>query len=702
MKAAILNFFSSIDYKYILRSIIYAIKTVLSKPLFYLLLLFTFLCFMIIPSARMEISNIKVTRNGKTESAKLPYAAEMAGNEVFVISYDLFIKEKKNVKFNIIPNNCIQEILINNEKFPLDNIQGLCNYSMGVRLDFSKYVQKGLNHFEFHIVNISGTGGLWVEIPYDIFKSLSLLQYILILIFLLSIVSILIWLHKINLDQDTIYACVLSFPFVIYAFVEFCIRINYELSGIYQILDAPVYYAIGRGIVNGIAPWSGLWEIKPPGIFLVSAISFEFFDGPAFTYYAQVFVLILTAAFPIVAYFLLSNYRSVLKFALSILAGLLLALYSAERAGEFQVESFGAAFACLAVFAMAMPDFKRRKVWISLAAVGILGACGFKELFLFPLFGASLIFCREIRLWLWRFALPLGIALLLGFAFLRVCGWLGDFFQYFEYMFSANMSKPGSSFGRAMEFYRTYSDLNTFSRGFSVALLVLLFVPLIRFFQIRRTNEEILFTEMVFFGLATYFSSYAIGFGGEFFEHCFILAVPFYMALFLLLIKSWNGENFAVNKLGLLCLFFLVIGTIDLPYRFDRNQKEFNLTFDEKSRYLAENAKSFRETAAYLDVEMDEQNIDRYVFISAHTPDAQLYGWTRHSPAGPYFFQPMQWLGINAGDTLMAYVEKADAVVVGTMIHELGPKVKEINEILDEKFTKHQVNRFQIYFRKRD
>jgi len=700
-----LRFLPNKNWKSILALSIYAIKNVLNKPLFYLLLLFTFLCFMIIPSARLEISNIKVTRQGKTESARLPYSADMASNEVFIISYDLLVKDRKNVKFNVIPNNCIQEILINDEKFPLDNIQGLCNYSVGVRLDFSKYVREGLNHFEFHIVNISGTGGLWVEIPYDIFKSLSLLQYAFVIIFLLSIVLILKWLHNIKLDQDTIYACVLSFPFVIYAFAEFCIRINYELSGIYQILDAPVYYAVGRGIANGIAPWGGLWEIKPLGIFLVSAISFKFFGDPVFTYYAQVFVLILTAAIPIAAYFLFSSYRSLLKFALSMLAGLLLALYSAERAGEFQVESFGAAFACMAVFAMANPNFDNRRVlWTIFVTFGILGACGFKELFLFPLFGASLIFCRDMKSWLYRFALPLVIAALLGFAFLRVCGWLGDFWHYFEYMFSSSMSKPGSAFGRAMEFYRTYSDVNTFSRGFSVALLVLLFLPLIKFFEIKRVNEEILFTEMVFFLIAAYFSSYSIGFSGEFYEHNFILALPFYTALFLLLIKNWNAENFSVKKFGLLCLLFLVIGTIDLPYRFERNQKEttthFNLTFDERTRYLSENAKDFKEVAAYLDVKMDELGIDRYAFISTHVPDAQIYGWTRHSPIGPYFFQPTQWLGMNAGDTLISYVEKADAVVIGNMIYELGTKAKDIDSILSEKFTKHQIGRFQIYFRK--
>jgi len=85
-------------------------------------------------------------------------------------------------------------------------------------------------------------------------------------------------MRKFKFSNDTILVCVLAFPFVVYAFAELCIRINCELSGAYQLWDSPAYYAVGRGILNGIAPWSGLLEIKPPGIFLVSAISFKIFD----------------------------------------------------------------------------------------------------------------------------------------------------------------------------------------------------------------------------------------------------------------------------------------------------------------------------------------------------------------------------------------------------------------------------------------
>jgi hypothetical protein len=165
-------------------------KKILREPLFYLLPLLA-LAYLIVIPARMEISDVKVTRNGKTKNIKLPYSVGMANDEVFFISYNLSVKDKKTAKFNAIPDDCIQEILINGEKFPLDGIKGLCDYSAGAYLDFSKYVQEGLNSFEFRVMNTGGPGGLRVEIPNNGFKSLSLMHYIFALLFLFSTILIL-------------------------------------------------------------------------------------------------------------------------------------------------------------------------------------------------------------------------------------------------------------------------------------------------------------------------------------------------------------------------------------------------------------------------------------------------------------------------------------------------------------------------------
>ncbi|MCL2206887.1 MAG: hypothetical protein FWB90_02195 [Fibromonadales bacterium] len=163
-------------------------KKFLREPLFYLLPLLVLIYIIIIPS--VGISDAKVVRGDVTEYIKLPYLSEMPHGEVFSVSFDLFTKNKY-VKYNIIPDNCIQEILINGEKFPLDGIEGICDYVKGAYFDFSKYVKSGLNHFEFRIQNHTGPGGLKFGTIYNGFKSLSFIHYIFALLLLLSTALIL-------------------------------------------------------------------------------------------------------------------------------------------------------------------------------------------------------------------------------------------------------------------------------------------------------------------------------------------------------------------------------------------------------------------------------------------------------------------------------------------------------------------------------
>lgn len=166
------------------------IKKILREPLFYLLLLLA-AAYIIVTPARMEFSNIKSTRNNNTEDIKLPYSFNGEKSEVFIVSFNLLVKNGTFAKFSIIPDDCIQEILINGKSFPLEGIKGLCDYSKGAYFDFSKYVQKELNFFEIRVLNHGGPGGLKIQTPYNGFKSLSLMHYVFTLLLLLSIVLIL-------------------------------------------------------------------------------------------------------------------------------------------------------------------------------------------------------------------------------------------------------------------------------------------------------------------------------------------------------------------------------------------------------------------------------------------------------------------------------------------------------------------------------
>jgi len=140
---------------------------------------------------KIEFSDTKITRNNKTENIKLPYSVEMLPQEPFLISFKLSVENTREAKFNLIPDNCIEYILINGKPFPLDGIEGLCDYGKGAYFDFSGYAQKGLNDFEIYIINHGGPGGLRIEAPYNEFKSLSTMHYFFALLLLISLALIL-------------------------------------------------------------------------------------------------------------------------------------------------------------------------------------------------------------------------------------------------------------------------------------------------------------------------------------------------------------------------------------------------------------------------------------------------------------------------------------------------------------------------------
>jgi len=168
-------------------------KKLLHEPLFYLLPLLA-VVYLIVISARLDFLNLKIIRNdNKEEAIKLPYSSnDIQPNENFLISFDLFVKNK-SAMLNITPDDCIQEIFINEKKFPLDGIKNLCSsLGNGLNFDFSKYVQEGLNHFEVRIVkSFGGPGGLRIEIPLTGLKNLLLMHYIFTLLLLISAALIL-------------------------------------------------------------------------------------------------------------------------------------------------------------------------------------------------------------------------------------------------------------------------------------------------------------------------------------------------------------------------------------------------------------------------------------------------------------------------------------------------------------------------------
>jgi len=167
------------------------IKKILREPLFYLtpLLIIAFLM-LVNTNTSTKISEVKLIRNNNTSTIIFPYSENMEYNEVFSVFFNLTVKNG-SAKLNIIPDDCIKEVLINGEQFPLNGVKGLCNGTKGAKLDFSKYIQDGLNNFEIRIIN-SGGGPAGINVvPYGGYGNFSLLHYVFVLLLLLSFAFIL-------------------------------------------------------------------------------------------------------------------------------------------------------------------------------------------------------------------------------------------------------------------------------------------------------------------------------------------------------------------------------------------------------------------------------------------------------------------------------------------------------------------------------
>jgi hypothetical protein len=252
------------------------IKNILHEPLLYLLPLLAVVYIIIIPS-RIEISDVKITRSYKTEDIKLPYLVNMEKNEVFSVSFNLFIKNKSE-KLNIFPDDCLQEISINGKAIPLDGINGLCDYTKGTYIDFSKYLQEGLNYFEFRIINSGGgEGGLRIEKKYIGLDTLYFMHCIFALLLLFSIALILRKL-KFKLIASCIILLGITMRLIVYVQVA-------PTQNPYDVLGHLEYIRIiseEKRIPKSNEAWS---TYHPPLYYVASAVAKNISDryDPSFT-----------------------------------------------------------------------------------------------------------------------------------------------------------------------------------------------------------------------------------------------------------------------------------------------------------------------------------------------------------------------------------------------------------------------------------
>ncbi len=460
---------------------------------------------------------------------------------------------------------------------------------------------------------------------------------------------------------------------------DLALKLRYELGGTYN-PDTSMYWAVGRGILNGLKPWTDLMEDKPPGIFLLAAASVKWTGGLWLANIAQAVAL---GGMALLAFVIawgrspIALGRRTLPCALLIPPFLLLTLYVAERAGEVQAESYGAFFGTAYVAVLAWRRPIRRWVKWTLCAVCITGAVGFKEPYLFTLIAAVLIMRARVRDWISDFVVPMAISCVVCTIALAALGWFGSFVEYIRFMLTTHVGRFGSPLRRAADVWMLVADLNQYipTLGWFVALLAA--AALFSFLR-REPAERRLFGAFRW-TLSMYLMSLAVGVGGHYWAHHYAMAVPAYFALLSEILPDREATG-TIRAPQALILPWALILTLAAP---EVTWKELSA----KLQSMHSGTNRAVASARYIDAFLDRIGDRRYTFLGPHF--MQAYVWTRHSPYGPMFCQLPDFLeSPKLRKAVLDEVDRTNLLAVHDM-DSLGPELGgQVQERIDRDFDK--------------
>lgn len=326
--------------------------------------------------------------------------------------------------------------------------------------------------------------------------------------------------------------------------VEVACRIAYETLDIAN-ADTYLFYAVGKGMANGLSPYSGMYENKPPLIFVLSSVSYTLTGGFRLMNYlhalALVVVIATSVAFAIM--FLrkqkVSFLTKVCLFVFMVAFSFTVVIFSQSYSSEMQVETFGSACIILSflfTFLIAPTDkLNDYKVVLSGIFMG-LGVM-FKEPFVIVWLAGALLFSNSKSDYFKKLLIPFIYGSLTCFVVLVLSSSFVPYFTiYLPNMFGNHINNFGSPFLRM-----TFLDLSV--KQMFLASKTLPFVVAIMLVTAggygwvtvtaRDKADELMLKALSALKplLLIFFITFAVGLGGHFFNHHYVFWTPFFIAL---------------------------------------------------------------------------------------------------------------------------------------------------------------------------
>jgi len=455
------------------------------------------------------------------------------------------------------------------------------------------------------------------------------------------------------------------------------IRVWYETLGPYNV-DTSLYWTVGRWMLHGLVPYRDLYETKPPGIFMLSALSYALTSGFGLTHVTQIFSLLFLALAPLafVPKLLRSRSNALLDAPvfLSLWAVVLLIVsFVADRGSAVQVETHGLVGVVGYTLLLGKPG---RKAFLG-RSLGALLCIGMKEPFFLSLVAAYLVTTPTARR-MWSDLIgPLALASVVGTIVLLTFGWFTAYTRiYLKSMLGAHVNLAGTPMSRtATALDLTWNNLQDYSTLLPAILLycmgVYLFLPEADG-TLGHTGKrfQALVIGLLLVGLA-------VGMGGTFYEHHYIFALPLFLAtLFVLMARSGDGS--AVHAWMRAGFVGLALATVCVKWTPAK-------TYLDRAADIAVQDAAAKESAEVIDSLMDRLHVDRYLFLGpgGYVP----FAYTRHAPLGPLFFQQVMFFGGQYPWFVRQFRRRLDeAQVVVLHQHITGPLDDEVRAKLAANF----------------
>ncbi|MBM3230785.1 hypothetical protein FJZ28_00480 [Candidatus Peregrinibacteria bacterium] len=434
--------------------------------------------------------------------------------------------------------------------------------------------------------------------------------------------------------------------------------------------DALIFQTVGRGILNGKLPYADLFESKPPGIFLLHALSLALFGHQFLVKSIQAVALLLLPiliVLPVLgAMKRLSGFEQRMMGLASVLFACLLTLYTADQAGLGLTESY-AAFLTLLFLNVAV--LWKQSSWKKIAALGciMLLTVGIREPFLLVLLAGMLLLHTEddgllrhfLRI---SFVRPAAVACVIGIVMLTALGYLGPFFTvYLPHMIGFHIHQYDTPILlRSLEVWRVAQNIGRFSWPLAVSVLMLWIMALVHSARSHGTSRILQWVA------ATVCVLIAIAIGGDFYGHHFVAAVPLYAALWWVGVRDGGMQSYRTASAVLACLLITAsVSTVKISYAAE-------------TKHWREREREFTYVALVLDDVMDRCKLDHYLqFV---TRGGGPYAYAHHSPDGPLFVHYTRFMSALPRYT-RAFNESLQAVPLVLMDNLENPDLKEIIKV---------------------